>query len=222
MEMERATCRRRVGALSCCPSTSAGVQVPRKAEATLLQGRRARVRDEMGFGRGRPTAGRVRNTNDCSAVWNGKRASRGAGGVCPQPVSATSAGAEKRFELFTRNSVEPSAGCAPREKPTDAHGRVSCRLVPRREYQTRLRFQTRVLSGLTFLDSRQQRQMASCLAAHKKARARQPINGFKYLINSHGTIARDAAKKCVSSMQSARLNRVATGGASSAPCQKSR
>jgi len=75
------------------------------------------VRDEIDFGRGRPTAGRVLNTNDCSAVWNGKRASRGAGCVCLPLGSATSAGAEKRFELFTGNSVEPSAGCAPCERP---------------------------------------------------------------------------------------------------------
>ena len=111
----------------------------------------------------------MRNTNDCSAVWNGKRASRGKGCVCPPPGSATSAGAEKRFGLFTRNSVEPSAGCAPCERRQDAHGRVSYRLVPRREYQTRLRFETRMLSGLTFPDSRQQQQIASCLAAHKKS-----------------------------------------------------
>jgi hypothetical protein len=119
MEIERATCRRYSGgrALSNCSLSSAGVQVPRKPEATPQPGRRARMRDEMYFGRGRPTAGRVLNTNDCSAVWNGKRASRGKGCVCPPPGSATSAGAEKRFELFTRNSVEPSAGCAPCERP---------------------------------------------------------------------------------------------------------
>jgi hypothetical protein len=52
-----------------------------------------------------------------------------------------------------------------------------------------------MLSGLTFPASRQQQQMVSCLGAHIKARSRQPINGFKYLINNRGTIARDAAKK---------------------------
>jgi hypothetical protein len=103
---------------------------------------RARLKDEMNWSRS-STAGRVFNTNDCSAAWRPKRASRGSGIIraCPAPGSATSAGAEKRFELFTRNSVEPSLLRAARDAE-DAHRRVSNSSgrvrAPKRAAHTRL------------------------------------------------------------------------------------
>jgi hypothetical protein len=73
--------------------------------------------------------------------------------ACPAPGSATSAGAEKRFELFTRNSVEPPLLRAVREAE-DAHRRVSnlrsrASTKARRAYQLALRPDVSRLSPAT-------------------------------------------------------------------------
>ncbi len=150
------------------------------------------------------------NTNDCSAAWRRKRASRCPGKDCPAVlmVGAASARAEKRFELFTGNSVEPSSGHALRGAKASATGTTSvgcarCTCAPRKIY---------LLSGLTSLLLSQATAAADGLslyaALEKRSRLRSSTaSNISSTIAEHGV--RDAAKKCVSSVRRAGLNLVA-------------
>jgi hypothetical protein len=78
----------------------------------------------------------VRNTNDSSPAGKRKRASHRPGKDCPAIlvlVAAASAGAEKRFELFTGNSVEPFAARRPKAEATGStSASARCTFAPRK------------------------------------------------------------------------------------------
>ncbi len=102
------------------------------------------------------------NTNDCSAAWQVKCASCWPGKNRPAVLSTTSARAEKRFELFTGNSVEPFVARRAKADATGATG--DCASALNHAVQLNL------LSGLMFLDSRKQQAMA-CGLRHVETRA---------------------------------------------------